>query len=99
LADAYVALGGEALYCGKLHAALDQAAAFRGGAMPPLARVLAIGDSVRTDLAGAASLGMDFLFVISGLHADQFGLCGAPAFGALAASDAPPLSIIRRLLW
>ena len=102
LADAYVALGGDALYCGKPYApiyqaALDQAAAFRGGVMPPLARFLAIGDSVRTDLAGAASLGMDFLFVISGLHADQSGLCGAPAF--TEGSDAPPLSIIRRLLW
>jgi ribonucleotide monophosphatase NagD (HAD superfamily) len=76
---------------------VDQAAAFRGGAMPPLARVLAIGDSVRTDLAGAASLGVDFLFVISGLHADQFGLCGAPALtGILAASDP---AVIRRLLW
>jgi HAD superfamily hydrolase (TIGR01459 family) len=102
LADAYVSLGGKALYCGKPHApiyqaALDQAAAFRGGAIPPLARVLAIGDSVRTDLAGAASLGVDFLFVISGLHADQFGLCGAPALtGILAASDP---AVIHRLLW
>jgi HAD superfamily hydrolase (TIGR01459 family) len=41
LADAYVALGGEALYCGKPHApiyeaALNQAVAFRGDKMPPL---------------------------------------------------------------
>jgi HAD superfamily hydrolase (TIGR01459 family) len=105
LADAYVALGGEALYCGKPHApiyqaALDQAAAFRGGARPPLARVLAIGDSVRTDLAGAESFGLDFLFVISGLHADQFGLCEAQeSTGAFATTDAAPKSIIRRLLW
>ena len=103
LADAYVALGGEALYCGKPHApiyeaALSQAAAFRGSEMPPLARVLAIGDSVRTDLAGAAAFGVDFLFV--GLHADQFGLCGAPDLtGVFAATDPAPKSVIRRLRW
>ena len=105
LADAYVALGGEALYCGKPHApiyeaALNQAAAFRGSEMPPLAGVLAIGDSVRTDLAGAAAFGVDFLFVISGLHADQFGLCGAPDLtGVFAATDPAPKSVIRRLRW
>ena len=76
LADAYVALGGETLYCGKPHApiyeaALGQAAALRGGKVPPLARVLAIGDSVRTDLAGAASFGVDCLFVIYGHHPEQ----------------------------
>src|ERR1700674_1107164 len=53
LADAYAALGGEVLYCGKPHApiyrtALAAAATARGGAPVPLQRVLAIGDSVRT---------------------------------------------------
>jgi HAD superfamily hydrolase (TIGR01459 family) len=76
LADAYVALGGEAHYCGKPHppiyeAALDKAAVFRGGEVPPLARVLAIGDSIRTDLKGAATFGVDCLFVVSGLHASK----------------------------
>ena len=51
LADAYGVLGGEVLYCGKPHApiyeaALGKAAAFRGGDVPPLQRVLAIGNSV-----------------------------------------------------
>jgi HAD superfamily hydrolase (TIGR01459 family) len=83
LADAYVALGGKALYCGKpqapiYDAALGKAAVFRGGEVPPLARVLAIGDSVKTDLKGAAAFGVDCLFVISGLHADQFDLREAP---------------------
>ncbi len=105
LADAYVALGGEALYCGKPHApiyeaALCKAAAFRGGEVPQLARVLAIGDSVKTDLKGAAAFGVDCLFVISGLHADQFGLREAPRVaGVFAAADAPPKSVIRRLVW
>ena len=41
LADAYAALGGDVLYCGKPHApiyqaALDKAASLRGGTPPPL---------------------------------------------------------------
>jgi HAD superfamily hydrolase (TIGR01459 family) len=108
LADAYVALGGEALYCGKPHApiyevALGQAAALRGGGTLPLARVLAIGDSVRTDLAGAASFGMDFLFVISGLHAGEVGSRETPDPTGLsamfAAAGAVPKAVIPRLVW
>jgi ribonucleotide monophosphatase NagD (HAD superfamily) len=67
--------------------------------VPPLARVLAIGDSVRTDLAGAASFGMDFLFVISGLHADQLGFFGGPDPAEVFAAGAAPSAVIRRLLW
>ena len=48
LADAYAAIGGEVLYCGKPHqpiytAALGKAGILRGGD-PPLKRVLAIGE-------------------------------------------------------
>ncbi len=108
LADAYVALGGEALYCGKPHApiyeaALAQAAALRGGEVPPLARVLAIGDSVRTDLAGAAVFGVDFLFVISGLHAGEVGSRETPDPAGLstmfATAGAVPKAVIPRLVW
>jgi HAD superfamily hydrolase (TIGR01459 family) len=108
LADAYVALGGEALYCGKPHApiyeaALGQAAALRGGETLPLARILAIGDSIRTDLAGAASFGVDFLFVISGLHAGEVGSRETPDPAGLstmfAAAGAVPKAVIPRLVW
>jgi len=108
LADAYVALGGQVLYCGKPHApiykaALDKAAVFRGGEMPPLTRVLAIGDSIRTDLKGAATFGVDCLFVVSGLHAEQFGSFQAPDLtgmkARLAAAGAVPKAVIRRLVW
>jgi len=107
LADAYVALGGEALYCGKPHTpiyetALGQAAALRGGEVPPRARVLAIGDSVRTDLAGAAAFGVDCLFVISGLHAGEVGSRETPdpaGLSALFAAGAAPKAVIPRLVW
>jgi HAD superfamily hydrolase (TIGR01459 family) len=107
LADAYVALGGHALYCGKPHApiyetALAKAAALRG-APPPLKRVLAIGDSVRTDLTGATSYGIDSVFVISGIHAEELGGRDAPDLKALnetfAAAGVAPKAVMRGLAW
>jgi len=43
------------------------------GSEVPLARVLAIGDSVRTDLLGASGFGVDCLFVTAGIHATELG--------------------------
>jgi HAD superfamily hydrolase (TIGR01459 family) len=107
LADAYAALGGEVLYCGKPHApiyeaALATAAALRGRP-PPLERVLAIGDSVRTDLTGAAAFGLDCIFVTSGLHAEHYGSREAPDLNALNAifrtAGVAPKAVIRGLVW
>ena len=107
IADAYAEIGGEVLYCGKPYApiyeaALGKAAALRGGPSA-LARVLAIGDSVRTDLKGAALFGLDCLFVVSGLHADEAGGRGAPDLSGLnatfAAAGVAPKAITRRLAW
>jgi len=108
LADAYAALGGEVLYCGKPHApiydaALAKAAALRGGTAPPRRRVLAIGDSVRTDLKGAAAYGIDYMFVTSGLHAEEYGSRDAPDMAALdaafAAAAVAPKAVMRALVW
>jgi HAD superfamily hydrolase (TIGR01459 family) len=108
LADAYGALSGEVLYCGKPYApiyeaALAKAASFRGGAVPPRGRVLAIGDSVRTDLKGAAAFGIDCLFVISGIHAEDIGGHDAPDVSGLQATFATagvaPKAVTRRLAW
>ncbi len=107
LADAYAAEGGEVLYCGKPYApiyeaALAKAAALRGKPAP-LRRVLAIGDSVRTDVKGAASFGLDCLFVVSGLHAEEAGGRGAPDLSGLnatfAAAGVAPKAVTRRLEW
>ena len=107
IADAYAEIGGEVLYCGKPYApiyeaALGKAAALRGGPTPP-ARVLAIGDSVRTDLKGAALFGLDCLFVVSGLPAEEAGGRGAPDLSGLnatfAAAGVAPKAITRRLAW
>lgn len=108
LADAYVECGGEVLYCGKPHApiyeaALARAGLLRGGTVPPHRRVLAIGDSVRTDLTGAAAFGIDCVFVISALHAEQYGSRDAPDVKALNAmfdaANVAPKAIVRGLVW
>jgi HAD superfamily hydrolase (TIGR01459 family) len=108
LADAYAALGGQVIYCGKPHApiyeaALARAASLRGGTPPPLPRVLAIGDSVRTDLKGAAAFGLDCVFVTSALHAEHYGSREAPDVDALnavfSAAAVAPKAILRGLVW
>ena len=108
LADAYAALGGDVLYCGKPHApiyeaALAKAAALRGGAAPARRRVLAIGDSVRTDLKGATAFGLDCMFVTSGIHAEEYGSRDAPNLPALnatfKAAGVAPKAVAKGLVW
>lgn len=75
LAALYQEMGGEALYFGKPHPpiydlARRRLAALGGG---DDSRILAIGDGITTDIAGAAGEGIDALFVAGGLAADQFG--------------------------
>jgi HAD superfamily hydrolase (TIGR01459 family) len=107
LADLYGTLGGEVLYAGKPHRpiydlALERMAKLAGGPAP-LSRVLAIGDSVRTDLQGASDLGIDCLFVTAGIHAKELGDRHAPDQTALAKifADAglAPKAVTRRLVW
>ena len=74
IAAEYERRGGAVFWAGKPHpsaynTALQVAGDLRGGA-PLLGRVLAIGDAVRTDLAAAQGLGVDALFIASGIHND-----------------------------
>jgi HAD superfamily hydrolase (TIGR01459 family) len=107
IADLYQTLGGEVLYAGKPHrpiydCALGVARALRTAPIER-DRVLAIGDSVRTDLAGAASFGVDFLFVTAGIHAGELGLRDEPDAQALqkmlAGPSFMPRAVMRRLVW
>ena len=85
IADLYASLGGEVLYAGKPHRPIYEQALGRvaaAAARPaPLARVLAIGDSVRTDLTGAVGFGIDCLFVTAGIHAEELGTRDDPDAG------------------
>jgi len=107
IADLYAQLGGEVVYAGKPHrpiydAALARIAAARGAPIPA-ARVLAIGDSIRTDLAGAAALGIDGIFITRGIHAEELGHRDDPDLDRLgrffAAAGVTPKAVMRQLAW
>ena len=68
LADIYEALGGRVTWYGKPHAAIYDHARGLAGHPPPEA-MLAIGDSLATDMLGAARYGIDAVYVSSGIHA------------------------------
>lgn len=72
LAELYEAMGGTAIMAGKPHPLIYQAclarAAELAGRSVDKARVLAIGDGVVTDLAGAQAQGLDALFIADGIH-------------------------------
>lgn len=76
LATIYEELGGQVAWAGKPHRpaydlALAAAREARGGRELDPARVLVIGDAVRTDLAGARMMGFDSLFIAGGIHRDE----------------------------
>jgi HAD superfamily hydrolase (TIGR01459 family) len=77
LARRYEELGGSVIYAGKPHAPIyDRALALaeqaRGSALDKR-RVLAIGDGMKTDIAGAMRAGLDALFVTGGIHRSVHG--------------------------
>ena len=107
IADLYATMGGEVLYAGKPYRpiydlALAKAQAASGHRAIP-SRVVAIGDSVRTDLKGARTAGVDFLFVTSGIHAEELGGRERPDLKALnatfAAAGDVPKAVMRELVW
>ncbi|MBS7544590.1 TIGR01459 family HAD-type hydrolase [Ancylobacter oerskovii] len=109
LAEAYEAIGGTAVWCGKPHrpiyeAAFAKAAELRGAPVEP-ARFLAIGDALRTDLAGALGVGIDCLFIAGGIHAGELGLERSgtidPQALARLIADGPglPVAAAPQLVW
>ncbi len=107
LADIYGSLGGEVLYAGKPYAPIYRAALAKAqaalGSAVTRERVLAIGDSIRTDLKGARAFGIDCLFVTAGIHSEELGGRESPDVGALAGAfknaGVVPTAVTRRLVW
>ncbi len=104
IAELYRELGGEVIFYGKPHRPIyERAMAIaetRRGKATPLSRVLAIGDSVRTDLAGAHDFGVKCLFVTRGIHADEFeGIDLLDSASLKELFGRPPRALIRELRW
>ncbi|WKA27754.1 TIGR01459 family HAD-type hydrolase [Bradyrhizobium roseum] len=104
IAELYRELGGEAIFYGKPHRPIYERAmalaAERRGKPTPLDRVLAIGDSVRTDLTGALGFGIDCLFLTRGIHSEEFeGIDQLDPASVKELFGHPPRALMRELKW
>ena len=111
LARDYAALGGKTYIVGKPHRPIYERALARlaqvAGRNIDKSRVLAIGDGMPTDVAGASDFGLDLLYISAGIHAaDYAGESGSheePNPERLAnflhAHQAHPVAWMPRLLW
>ena len=104
IAELYRELGGEAIFYGKPHRPIyERAMALateRRGRPTSLDRVLAIGDSVRTDLTGALGFGIDCLFLTRGIHSEEFeGIDQLDPASVKELFGHPPRALMRELRW
>jgi HAD superfamily hydrolase (TIGR01459 family) len=104
VAELYLELGGEVIFYGKPHRPIYERAialaSERRGRAVELKDVLAIGDSVRTDLAGAQSFGIDCLFVTRGIHSEEFeGIDQLDPASVRELFGHPPRALMRELRW
>jgi len=85
IAEQYEALGGRVRWHGKPYKSVyDSCLALL--AVADRRRILAIGDSLRTDIAGAAGAGLDSLLIAGGIHAAEFTADGALDLRRIAAA-------------
>jgi HAD superfamily hydrolase (TIGR01459 family) len=104
LAEHYESLGGEVRYYGKPHAKAYEVCFGLLGTMEKQ-RILAVGDSLHTDIAGAAVAGIDSLFITSGIHADELGVDPgktpepARVEAACERAGARPVAILPYFVW
>ncbi|MBV9566466.1 MAG: HAD hydrolase-like protein, partial [Bradyrhizobium sp.] len=105
IAELYRELGGEVIFYGKPHLpiyerAMSLATERRHGQRVEHQHVLAIGDSVRTDLTGAHAFGIDCLFVTRGIHSEEFeGVDQLDPASVRELFGHPPRALIRELRW
>lgn len=107
LARLYDEMGGETRLAGKPHSpiyrvARERLAGLANGPVPD-ASILAIGDGMPTDVAGAIGAGLDLLYISAGIHAGEYGPADNPDETALeaflAAHKANPNFWLPRLVW
>ena len=108
LAAEYEALGGETYAGGKPHRPIYEAALAQGarhlGSPPAHSRILAIGDAIRTDVAGAHGFGIDALLIARGIHARELGyspgkLEAEQALGWIRSQEFQPRAVAPELVW
>ena len=104
VAAAYEALGGTVSYAGKPFQPIYELALELAGTLrrAPVAkeRVLAIGDGIATDIAGAVNFGVRAVFIASGVHVrlgESMADAAARLFGAKGAPQ--PIAVMSDFVW
>jgi HAD superfamily hydrolase (TIGR01459 family) len=104
LARRYEQMGGEVRDYGKPHPAIYDVCLQQLG-IPDRRRVLAIGDSLRTDIAGAEAAGIPAALVLGGLHAEEFGAVAGrqpdlvKVEAACRAANVRPVVLVPAFTW
>jgi HAD superfamily hydrolase (TIGR01459 family) len=103
MATVYEAMGGTVRWHGKPHGSVYAACLTQLG-IADRSRILCVGDSLRTDIAGAQAAGLDAMLVGGGIHADELGLDAGgtldPARVAVLLRGRPqPRYVIGQLAW
>ena len=93
LAEIYAARGGLVIQRGKSDPAIYTPTIAMLGVEK--SRVLAVGDSLRTDIAGAKAAGVDACWVLSGIHALHADAAPAEA----AAAGLSPVAVLSGFSW
>ena len=65
----------------------------------PKHRILAVGDALRTDMAGAAAMGLDALWVLGGLHGSHLHADPAHIEAEAAAAGLHPTATVPHFVW
>ncbi len=97
LARDYAAMGGTVRQIGKPYPEVYEPV--RAMLRLPDARVLAVGDSLATDIAGAQAAGFDSCWVLGGIHAEAIGDDPALARAEAHAAGLRPTAMVPRFDW
>ena len=100
LARRYAALGGEVRYHGKPHPPVYRRCLELLN-LPDPRRIVGIGDTLHTDIAGAAAAGLDSVLITGGILLRALGSPPDPArLAALLPAGAPrPTAVLARFAW
>ncbi len=104
LGERYEALGGFVRWHGKPYPSVYEASIRLLGLRKESA-ILTVGDSLRTDIAGAENAGLPSLLIAGGIHAKEFGAAGDGPLdreaieAALERGPYHPIGLARRFCW
>ena len=108
IAALYEDIGGTVIQAGKpfppIYAATYAKAAELLDSPPDKSRILAIGDAIRTDVAGAAAFGIDCVFLSEGIHASELhdaqgNLCRDRLEPFIGRQTFTPAAVMQKLIW